>query len=190
MQYTASKISRHFKRWIAIAMVLVALLAGGIYWRFRIYRPASEIITTAGNLSQDSTPNDSANSPPPKKQPTSNTGRTIGGGADTKGQASTSTNSNQWIVSKSGNITVRQPVANATLHSGDILSGTAKVGAVNFRLIDNSVGVISEGTLQVVNGKFSGKLGFTAHSSSGRLDVFSTSPDGAEFNEIQIAVKF
>jgi len=178
------------KKWIAVLIVIVLLAGGAVYWRLRVYKPASEVITVAGQPSPSAQPDTSANSPTLKKQPASNTGRSIGGGTDTKGRATASTSPSQWITAKSGDITVKQPPANAALQSGDVLSGTAKVGTVNFRLTDNSVGVISEGTLQVVSGKFSGKLGFTAHSSSGRLDVFSTNSQGVELNEIQIAVSF
>jgi cytoskeletal protein RodZ len=191
MYSTNNKKNKRFaKKWIVLLVVAVLLIGGGVYWRLRIYKPASEVITTAGNLSQGATPNVSVNSPSQKKQPTSNTGRTIGGGIDTKGQTGTTTNPSQWITSKSGTITVEQPIANATVHSGSYLVGTAKVGTVSFRLSDDSVGEIAEGTLQVVNGKFSGKLGFTPHASAGELDVFSTNSRGVEFNEIQIAVRF
>lgn len=181
--------SRFNKKWIA-ALVLILLVGGAVFWRLRIYKPASEAITTAGNLTQNTTPNTSTNSPPPKKQPTSNVGLNDGGAADTSGQTTATTNQSQWITSKSGAITVEQPVANATLSSSDYLVGAAKVSAVSFRLSDTSDGQIATGTLQVVNGKFSGKLSFTAHSSDGELDVFSTNSQGVEFNIIQIAVKF
>lgn len=173
-------------------IVLLVLVAGGFYWWHFVRTPASKVVTKAGNFSSNTKPSNSANNPTAKKQPTgnSNIGRTISGATDTNGQSGTATNSSQWITSTSGNITVEQPIANATFASGDTLSGTAKVSSVNFRLIDNSVGVISEGSLNVVNGKFSGKINFTPHSSGGQLDVFSTDANGAEINEIQIAIKY
>lgn len=180
-----------YKKWLIVLAVLVIFIGGGLYWRLRVYKPASQVITTAGSIPKSpTTSSSSTTSPPPKKQPTSNTGRTIGGGTDTQGSSTATTNKSQWITSKSGTITVEQPIANATLHSGDILSGTAKVDTVNFRLIDDSVGVIADGTLQVVDGKFSGKLGFTPHASTGRLDIFSTDSQGVEQNEIEIGVKY
>jgi hypothetical protein len=171
----------------AIGAIVVLELTNTTYW---FHKPAAEIITIAGTPTKKPAVNVSGNTPAPTKQPTSNTGNTIGGATAVNGQTSTPTNASQWIVAKSGNITVEQPLANATLHSGSILSGTAKVSVVNFRLIDNSTGVIAEGTLNVVNGNFSGALNFTPHSSSGRLDVFSTDATGVELNEIQITVGF
>jgi len=151
---------------------------------------AATTITKAGAASPAPKSNTSANAVSGQKQPAPGAPTNIGGANDTRGNASASTNSSQWITSKSGVITVKQPLADATLTSGDTLSGSAKVGQVQFRLIDNKVGVIATGPLQVVNGNFSGQLHFAPHSSTGRLDVFSLSKDGVEQNEIQIAVKF
>jgi hypothetical protein len=193
MQYQATKTptpKKGITRRTAVIVVIVLLVAtgGGVYWWH--HKPAAQVVTKAGNFSGTSTPANSSNTPAPKKQPTDNAGRTVSGGTDTNGQTSANTNSSQWITSKSGDITVEQPIADATLQSGATLSGTAKISTVHFRLIDNAVGVISEGTLNVVNGKFSGSLNFTSHSSTGQLDVFSTDADGVEINEIQIAIKF
>ncbi len=189
MAYQTSKSKKKF--WIIAAVLLVLIVASGAYWWHFVRTPAIKEITKAGNFSTNNTPANSVNNPAPKKTPTSsNAQHSIGGPTDSNGQATANTNSSQWITSSSGNITVEQPLANASIHSGTTLSGTAKVNAVNYRLIDASVGVISEGTLNVVNGKFSGNLNFTPHSSGGRLDVFSTAPNGAELNEIEIAVNF
>ena len=200
MRYTTKINTKRQKRffskpfWLTlVAVILIGIVVaaaleatGTVHW-FR--KPAAEIIVTAGHPSPPPANNVSGQQSTPSKQPTSNTGSAIGGGTDTSGQiTSPSTNSSQWITSKSGDITVQQPIANATLHSGDTISGTAKVSTVNFRLIDNATGVISEGTFNVVNGSFSGTITFTPHSNSGRLDIFSTSSDGTELNEVQISV--
>jgi hypothetical protein len=190
-RYAVNKTKKsHRKIWAFAAVVLLLVALSGTYWRLRIYKPASEVITTAGLPNQTANQDSSANSSPATKTPANNSAHSVGGGTDTNGQSQASTSPDQWITAKSGLITVQQPTVNAIVRNGDILSGTAKVGTINFRLIDNSVGVISTGSLNVVNGKFSGKLGFTPHSTTGRLDVFSTEPDGTEINEIQIAVRF
>ncbi len=175
-----------------IAALLLIAFAAGVYWQVHNSGlAASKKITRAGNIPQATGSNPTSTTPPPPKKPTNNTLNAPGGGADTNGQTAATTNSSQWITSKSGAITVEQPTANAVLRSGDYLVGTAKgVSTVDFRISDTSVGQIATGTLQVVNGKFSGKLGFSSHSSDGELDVFSTNSQGVELNEIQIAVKF
>ena len=191
MPYQTSKSQKSFKKRSVVAAVLLLLvILGGAYWWYYLRTPSTLVVTKSGNFTGNSQPTSSATNPAPQKQPTSNTGHSIGSATDTNGQATTSTNPSQWVTSTSGNITVEQPVANASVRSGDTLSGTAKVSTVSFRLVDNSVGVVAEGNLNVVNGKFSGKLDFTAHSSGGQLDVFSTGPNGVEVNEIQIAVNF
>ncbi len=126
------------------------------------------------------------------KVPTNSNGTNQGTATDNRGQTpgGVSTPSSQWVQSQSGNITVKQPTVNSVFNSGNVLSGSAKVGQVHYRLIDNNVGVISEGLLSVVNGDFSGTMHFTPISSTGRLDVFSTDPNGKEINEVQIAVSF
>lgn len=182
--------TRFKKKYIFAAIALLIILGGSAYLWHRYYKPASLRVTRSGNFSGATSPTNSASSPPPKKQPISNSQRIIGGGTDTKGQTTSNTNSSQWITASSGNITIEQPIANTTLQNGSTLSGTAKISTIHFRLIDNAVGVISEGTLSVVNGKFSGSLSFTPHSPTGQLDVFDVGTNGVELDEIQIAVKF
>jgi len=191
MSYKVVNPKQGISRRTALIVVVIAVLAvsGGTYWWNHYRKPAADIITQAGNLPKSS-PTNSTNTSTPKKQPTSNAGLVDGGAVDTSGHTSATTNQSQWITSKSGAITVEQPFANASLGSGDYLVGTAKVGAVSFRLSDTADGQIATGTLQVVNGKFSGKLNFEAHSPDGELDVFSINDQGVEFNVIQIAVKF
>jgi cytoskeletal protein RodZ len=195
-KYSSKKKSSKKKLWLLVLPLLVVAfgvleLTNTIHL-FRHETPATQVIKQVGIKSTPVTNNSSANTPNTKTQSnsTTNTNSVPGGGNDTNGSSTASTPSSQWVTSTSGNITVKQPVVNSTLQSGVVLSGTAKVDTVNFRLIDNTVGVISQGTLNVVNGNFSGKINFTAQSSSGRLDVFSTSPSGVELNEVQIAVQY
>jgi hypothetical protein len=75
--------------------------------------------------------------------------------------------------------------------SGDVVGGTASVDKVYMRLVDDKVGVISQGDpVNVINGKFSAKLRFNANASTGELDVYSLNSSGAEVNEVQIPLKF
>jgi hypothetical protein len=112
-----------------------------------------------------------------------------GGAIDKNGSSAASTSSNtKPTVSESGAISLVNPSPNSSLGSGSSISGNATVEKVNFRLIDNDTGVVAQGQLNVVNGSFSGILNFRHQSSSGRLDVFNYSSDGAEINEIQLPV--
>lgn len=105
-------------------------------------------------------------------------------------QTATDTSPGQWTKSQSGVITVKQPVSGSTVKSGDILSGSASIDKIQYRLIDDQVGVISQGFISVINGSFSASISFPSNGTSGRLDVFSSNSNGAEINEVQIPVKF
>ena len=101
-----------------------------------------------------------------------------------------STTKNQWTISQSGVITLKEPIDNELISSGTTLAGSAATNSIGYTLIDNQVGVISQGTIPVVNGDFSAKINFKSYSTSGRLDVYSTTPNGKEQNLIEITVNF
>jgi hypothetical protein len=172
---------------LVVAIITVLELTNTTHF---FHKPASEVIVKAGKPTAVAKNNSSVKQKPPQKTPSNANVHVVSGGSDTNGSASASTSPSQWVVSKSGDITVKQPIANATFHSGDTLSGSAKVGVISFRLIDDDVGVISQGTLNVVNGDFSGTLNFTPQAPTGRLDVFTTNDQGVELNEVQISVRF
>ena len=100
------------------------------------------------------------------------------------------TSPNQWASSSSGNIVLQDPIANQTISIGFYLVGTANVPTVFYSLLDNQVGVISTNSINVINGKFSAAVNFKSVSQSGRLDVYSTDPNGKEINLVEIPVNF
>jgi len=115
-----------------------------------------------------------------------------GGAVDQQGQATAPPPASSTPVSSaSGQNTLEQPSSGAKLSSGDTISGTAHVSNIQFRLTDDVTGVISQGSLNVVNGKYAGLLKFHTTGTAGRLDVFSLDPTtGAEANEVQVQVSF
>lgn len=125
-------------------------------------------------------------------KPSSPTSTNQGGAVDKKGAptpTTETTSSAQWTTSTSGVITLQQPVANTTVNSGDTLRGTAETDTIQYRLVDDKVGIIAQGSLSVVGGKFSGVLQFNAHSTTGELKVFSIDPQsGAEINHADIKI--
>jgi hypothetical protein len=174
----------------AIIVILLGLELTNTTHLLHKQKPASLTVVTAGTPVK--APASKKVSPPPKgsSNDSSSPARNQGTATDTQGSASASTNSNQWISSASGAITVKQPVANSKIQDGVVLSGSAKVDEISYRLTDNSVGLIAQGTLSVVNGNFSGILHFKSQGTGGRLDVFSTDSKGVEYNEIQVNVSF
>lgn len=109
---------------------------------------------------------------------------------DNNGDVGNTPDQNQWTTSPSGQITVYTPAQNATVKSGDKITGASKLSRVSFRLIDNINGEIAKGSISVVNGKFSGTFNFSTNANEGRLDVFGTNSDGTEFSNIEIPVRF
>lgn len=115
-----------------------------------------------------------------------------GSSTDKKGQvpSGVSSDPSQWSTSTSGLITVKSPVANGTLASGGTITGTASSGPVQYRLIDDQVGIIAQGAISVVNGNFTATIQFKHYANTGRLDIFNTGADGREINEVQVTVSF
>ena len=190
------RLRRPFSKptWAVASVVLIigtiglSELLGVTHFLRKSPTPSTEVITAGTPVvapkQSDSTQTD------PEKTPTSNVSRAQGGAVDTGGSALPTSNSSQWVISQSGYITVKSPTANAKLTDGSVISGSAKVGEIHYRLIDNVVGVVAQGTLSVVNGNFSGILHFQPKGTGGRLDVFSTDSGGVEYNEVQINVSF
>lgn len=172
------------------AIVIMAILELTNTTHFFHNSSSSTVIKKAGTPVPAPTSNVSGSTSPSSKTPSANNTPTAGGSVDTGGTAPTATTQSQWIVSQSGNITLKQPIANSTLQDGAVISGSANVSQVSFRLVDNQIGVIDQGVLNVTNGNFSGILHFKSQATSGQLDVFSTEANAKEINEIQVTVTF
>jgi hypothetical protein len=180
-----------YKRILILPILIV--VAVGVFLAWRAYRPTSPSAAvtkqpvTATTPKQPAPADETAKS---DKQVAGPSTLTQGAATDTHGAAATNTDSSTWTVAASGNITVKSPAANATLSSGSVLSGSATLKQVEYRLIDDQVGVIAQGPLTVTNGNFSGTLSFTSKAKTGRLDVFGSAANGAETDEVQIPIKF
>lgn len=126
----------------------------------------------------------------PRKEPAQSS-LNEGAITDTKGTATAQTPENMWSRSPDNkSITVYAPTQNQVLEDGQILSGASTADVINFRLIDDVSGVIAQGSLDVIDGRFSGVFRFQTSGSGGRVDVFTTDTDGAEKNNIYIPVRF
>ncbi|MDB5161256.1 MAG: hypothetical protein JWO96_636 [Candidatus Saccharibacteria bacterium] len=177
--------ARNFKY---VAIILVLLVAGVLVEAWYKSTHSPKRIVTVGT--EVSAPKQAKASIPAEKTPVSNNSASTnaGGATDTHGSTPVSNDSSQWTSSASGAITVKSPAPNSTLKNNEVISGSAKVESIHYRLNDNQVGVIAQGVLDVVNGNFSGALRFTSHGTGARLDIFSTDEQGVEYNEVQINV--
>jgi hypothetical protein len=175
-----------------ISMLAIIIIVGsGTYFYIHYHHSPKRIVTVGTPVVLPNQNTNDSNHPAIKAPSSNNSGSGNSGGVtDTHGSSATSTNSSQWIKSASGAITVKQPTANSKLQDGNVISGSASVGEVHYRLSDNETGVIAQGTLGVVNGNFSGALHFTVQGTGGRLDIFSTDSQEVEYNEVQINVSF
>ena len=194
----ASGNRKSSKRRFILSILIVLLVAAGLV-SYSIYHYDSKKSKTIAHLSTSSQQKISSTPSSPSSQPTKSSSpssvtsaSTPGGVVDENGQSSGSLPpQSDWTTSSSGTITLQEPTANATLTSGQSLVGLAKVNKVNFALYDSSTGLIDQGGLNVVNGKFSGDMNFTAHASTGILQVFYSNPtNGAEEDMVEINVNF
>jgi hypothetical protein len=128
------KKSKYKNKRLLFVTSLLLLLAIAFFVHRHISPKISKVpAATITQLPNHTSPSDRAAG----NQPASPAGSGQGIGEDTHGSADTSTPSNQWTVSSSRQITLKQPVQNDTLSSGQTISGTASVSQVYYRLIDD-----------------------------------------------------
>lgn len=121
---------------------------------------------------------------------TETTGKREGVIIDKNGQTSALPPRNEWSTSTDGALTIYSPAQNALLRSGQSIQGTASTDRVYFRLSDNSTGVIAQGSIAVVSGKFAGTFDFTATGTEGELEIFNQAYDGRESSNVSVAVRY
>lgn len=185
-----STVKGSHKKWYVL--VLLILIAAGVLAGLEVtntthlFHKAAVVRAPAKPLT--SLPSGSSTT----KNPSSGNSINQGTATDKNGRVPSNTPSNpdQWSTSASRLITVKLPIANSTFHSGDAVTGSTSIDPVQFRLVDDQVGVIAQGTINVVNGNFTATVNFKPYGSSGKLDVFSTDSTGKESNEVQIPVNF
>jgi hypothetical protein len=182
--------------------MLILLLAGAVVIAFFVIAvlEKTQVINLFGN---DPAPIPNSDAKTTSKAPTANENfsdgdeRLIPNNAhdegivkDTSGNSSQPTDTSKFTRSSDGAITVYTPSANSLLISGGQLVGASSLSKVSFRLIDDVSGVKAQGTLSVVNGRFSGTFEFTTAGTNGRLDLFNMSADGVESSNVEIPVRF
>lgn len=176
-KHASLKNSRFGRRWLVGLLIMLLVGAALVIGLTRDNSNSSQLVKDKdkNNVSSSGTASSSAGSQ--------------SSATDTGGQVATSSPSS-WTSSSSGQITLKSPSSGAKLQTGFDLNGSSQTSQVQYRLLDNKVGVISMGSINVINGNFSGKVSFRTTDTSGRLDVFSYDNNGAEINEIQIPVSY
>ncbi len=110
--------------------------------------------------------------------------------ADNQGQQTSVPDKSQWSTSKTGEITLYAPYKDKLLVNGDSIAGESTLTVVYYRVIDDVSGMISQGQLSVINGKFSGVISFSTTAKSGRIDVYGMADSGKEYGNIEVPVRF
>lgn len=176
-------MSRFSKRQIiSIVLVIVVIAAAAYAWHWHAAKPVTK--TTSKQTSAQSNFTSGG-----KHESSADTGVTQGGATDNHGDKAAAPGET-GASSASGVVTVVSPAQNGTLASGDTVRGSAtSSNQVQYRLIDDNVGVIAQGALSVTNGTFSGVLQFKSHATTGRLDIFTLNDQGQEINEVQLPVR-
>lgn len=169
-------------------LVLVALAGGG----YALRQKQIDSKETAKTTSKEPTAQEDYTTGKDRPTSTGNSNNQ-GGAVDTKGKPTEPVPDDEstWTKSASGEITLKQPTNGTSLASGAQIAGSSNLAAVQYRLVDDQVGVIAQGTLNTTDGNFSGNLQFTARGTSGKLVVFNYDRvTGAEQNSISIPLTF
>lgn len=110
--------------------------------------------------------------------------------ADNQGVSDAASSGGDFVVSSTGEIKSYSPKANSLVKTGFTVSGESSLKKVSFRLIDSVSGVIANGELEVVNGKFSGTISYNTSAPEGRIDLFGTKSDLSEYSNVEIPIRF
>ena len=175
---------------LALSVVAVVIISGLIYAFMTDRSPFSKAGDNSAKTTSTAESAQSDFSDGDDRQPQVTTPKTEGTVSDNNGAVGSVPSSSQWSSSKSGAVTAYSPAKNSKVTNGSAISGSATGSRVSFRIIDNVSGVISQGELSVVGGKFSGTLSFSTTATEGRLDLFTTRADGVEENNVEIPVRF
>jgi ABC-type Na+ efflux pump permease subunit len=184
------------KRILLIVFILFAIFGAGILLLeetgttnlFANKRTISDVDKNAKSSSKiDTAQSDFKNG---DNRSTNKTIKEEGSVTDKNGAIITAPPENQWSKSTDGYIVVYSPAHNSTIRSGQPIEGSSNEDRVYFRLSDNVAGVIAQGSISVVNGKYSGVLNFSSNGTEGEVEVFHQAPDGRESSNVSVLVKF
>lgn len=109
---------------------------------------------------------------------------------DTNGNIPASIDTSKPTMSQTGEIAVYSPQRNQNVSREIIVAGTAKIKTVMYRISDDITGVIETGSLNVINGRFSGTLKITTGAKVGQVSFFGVQSDDNEFSNVTIPLRF
>ncbi|MEI7674498.1 MAG: hypothetical protein WCI60_02075 [bacterium] len=187
---TSKKTSTRKTLIIIITILVIVAAAAGLYISKRNDKNTDFIDTTAKTTSSAASAQENYNSGSDRTPSTTNPNNGTATVTDTNGNQTTTTDKSLWTVSKTGEITVYTPTKDQILSNGATLSGASSLPVIYYRIIDNISGMITQGQLSVVNGKFSGTVNFATKATEGRLDIYGADDSGKEFSNVEVAIRF
>ncbi len=188
----ARKSKKPFKVWLIPLVAIVVIVILVLYYFAHHNSKANTGLTNSTKQTIKSAESSPSSQPSSTSMPGASKSLNTGGSINENGQAvSNLPPSSDWATSSSGAITLQEPTVNTVLSNGDTITGLANVSNISFILSNSSVGLIDQGNLSVVNGRFTGKLDFTSTSKLGTLQVYYPNPtNGAEEDMVEIDVSF
>lgn len=174
---------------LSLLIFLICVFAGyGIYAHYaRIWPFATQAVKSDTSAVE---PEYSPNDPKNKSGQSSSLDRGDTVVKDTAGEDASVDTSSSTLSSPKGMIVVSSPGKNSLLTNGSVIAGTSSYDMVYFRIYDDNVGRIAEGSLEVKNGKFSGAVSLDSKGSTGTINIFYRLDDGNETETVSIPVRF
>lgn len=176
-----------------VAAIVVILLALTVLEKLGVtnfYPPKPRLVATPEAKTTSTAPTAQANFNGGDNRQPSSTNSNEGIVTDTGGNIPKQPPQNESLTSSDRAITVYSPLKNSIVKNGGQISGSSSQPRVAFRLIDDVSGVIVQGTLAVVNGKFSGTFNFSTTGTNGRFDVFYVKDNGIETSSVEVPIRF
>lgn len=170
-------------------VALLLLVFASVLIKFLLFdkKPVTQSSKVSTTSEQPSAQSDFTSS---KERSANTTDKNEGTVTDNNGDIKSIPPSSEWSTSSDSLISVYYPQKNSILTNNSTISGETSKDVVSFRLIDDIYGMIAEGTIKVVDKKFSGNINFNTTGSEGRLDVYYSNSNGAESSAVEIPIRF
>lgn len=170
---------------ILIIVAVMAIAAGTAFYFYKKRQNNDAKTTSTSKTAQEDYQEGKA------RESAQSGGASQGGVTDTSGTTQQPpADTSVGTTSTSGAITVWQPVGGSMIGTGETIRGKASVPVVQFRIVDDQVGVIAQGELKVVGGVWSGIMNYKSRGQTGSIQVFSFNDQSVEENNISIPVTF
>ena len=180
LKNTSNRTSR--LKWLLVAVVMLVVLGVGGFFGYRWYMDSKAQDPVSEQNQQESTQDDTVSVRDDQTD------------ASTSTTPSTSPPSSVPIQEQqvATGIVISSPKTDSTVTNGTKLEGTAPTNyaSVSYRIQSDERGMVGQGELKIVNGKFSGTIGSGGATGAGLIEVFVIDANGREQKHTKVAVRF